>query len=103
LAYKRDRRKGDWTVEEDRRLINCWAKGQSAQVIALQIDRTVSAIKKRRALLDLPKRKQVGMSECRVQISLDRKTFDAVKARADQRGQPVIDYIRMLIKRDLGF
>lgn len=92
----------NWTEAEDRRLMICWNRGESIGAIALQIDRTKSAIKKRRAVLGLPKRKGVHLTDHQLRTNVDQATYDALNKRAFDKGTTVANYIRLLIKRDLG-
>jgi hypothetical protein len=96
-----------WTEEEKRILRQEWLRGTVSKLITDKLPgRTEKAIRK--FAIDgmgLPKRRVRSKEDNRhnrFTVYVDSVTKRAVGRRAFERGQPESDYLRMLIKRDLG-
>jgi hypothetical protein len=92
--------KKPWTAEHDAILRKRWRETVSVECIAEELDRTSTDVKRRRKLLDLPKRRG-NERKCNVKVNVDVATFDCVGRVARSRHLTVSEYIRTLIKQDL--
>lgn len=90
-----------WTDSEIRILTIAWNRGETIASIALKVDHTKGAIKHKAKALGLERRRKLGLPY-QLRLDIDQKTRAALEARCFERGVKMADYVRRLIKRDLG-
>jgi len=90
-----------WTPEEKALLVRLWKEGVAAKAIAHELGKTVNAIKNQRQALNLSKRRNDRLKK-HVAINVDPEMHARISMRAFQKRQHVAEYIRSLIRRDLG-
>lgn len=93
--------KKPWEPWEDAKLRQDWYRSVSTDIIAEELKRSPSDVRRRRIKLGLePRRFLVARTKISLQVSAEMAR--AVGRRARERGQTVSEYLRSLIKRDLG-
>lgn len=90
-----------WEEWEDLKLRREWARSTSIEVIAEELERKPSDVKRRRMALGLPPRRFLKARR-KVSLQVDSSMFSALGRRAHETGKTVSDYLRSLIRRDLG-
>lgn len=82
-------------------LANQWKRGVTVKHIAFELDRSIGEVKMRRLRLGLPTRK-AGDKNRGLRLNVSDRLYNAIVRRALDRQQPVADYLRSLILRDIG-
>ena len=96
--YRHDER---WTAQEIKTLRDGWHRGVNIKQLSHDCDRTIYAIKKKRAELKLPPRRK-GNRKRQLKVSVSEDDYREMGKRAMERRQSISDYIRYLILRDIG-
>ncbi len=95
-----------WTDEMDAALKREWLAGSSIKAIANHLGVGQRAVKRRRAALDLPRRRPAPGSEPtkrhEVRVYLGDDLYRAMVRRCAQRGATHSQYLRSLVMRDVG-
>jgi hypothetical protein len=99
--YQGPNKRKPWEEHEDYKLIKDWRTCVAIEVIADELGRSTSDVKRRRKFLCLPVRRYL-VRRTSIKVNVDETMGRGVGRRARERGQSVSEYIRYLIKRDLG-
>lgn len=90
-----------WTDREITILRRLWLTGTQIKIIAEELGRSPSAVKKKRAEIGLNTRRDHGQNQG-LRVNVSPSLYRSIRRRATERGSSVADYLRMLIKRDVG-
>lgn len=90
-----------WTQEEKLILQRMWKAGIKNLTIAVELGRSISGVKNQRMALGLEKRRQDDKKQ-NLSVNVDAQTYRKVCSMAHSKSQTVSEYIRNLIRRDLG-
>lgn len=90
-----------WTLEEKVTFANKWKRGEAIKQIAFDLGKSINAVKKQRVAMKLPPRR-TGDKDHQLRINVNDKDWEAMKKRASARRQTTSDYIRHLIRIDIG-
>jgi hypothetical protein len=91
----------EWLEHEDLKLRRDWMRGVKSAVIADDLGRTKSDVIRRRIALGLPVRRHKAAGQ-HLSCTVEEAMLQAVRRRARERSQTVSEYLRSLIRRDLG-
>lgn len=90
-----------WTPEEKTTFANKWKRGEAIKQIAFDLGKTVESIKKQRVAMKLPARR-TGDKDHQLRVNVNGADWKAMKTRSMARRQTTSDYIRHLIRIDIG-
>jgi len=90
-----------WQPYEDTKLTRDWYRNIKTEIIAEELGRSISDVKRRRMKLGLPPRRYLKLRR-KITTHVDVDLFHQFGRRCVERGQSISSYLRSLIVRDLG-